>query len=178
MITIFAGPMFSGKTTSLIDHAHRTGATFVWKPQRDTRDASDLVISHDGVRIEAQILEQVSQLIFQANDTIYIDEAQFLSESLAREVARLGRTRDIYLSMLDKDYLGNDFKNFTIFTSVTHRLVNRQARCEVCSQPASFSHRKVDSSELILCGSKESYEPRCSDHFPLLRLRGTVSQHP
>jgi thymidine kinase len=190
MITIFAGPMFSGKTTSLIDHANRTGAQFVWKPLRDTRDASTVVKSHDDVEIEARTLASVSQLLvnhvkvgdeylaISAPDTIYIDEAQFLPVDLATEIAFLGENRDIYLSMLDTDFLGNTFPAFEIFTNFDHRLVKKQAKCEVCSGPASFSHRIVDSSELILCGSKEAYEPRCGDHFPVLRMRREISEHP
>lgn len=177
MITIFAGPMFSGKTTSLIDHATRTGAGFVWKPQKDIRDDSRIVKSHDGVEIGAEILERVSQLIFQEKDTIYIDEMQFLDESLAKDLASLSKTRDIYVSMLDKDYLGVNFRSYDILTdeSVSHRVVNKLARCEICSEPAAYSHRKVESSELILCGSKESYEPRCFIHFPVLCVQRSIS---
>ncbi len=169
MITIFAGPMFSGKTTSLIDHANRTGAHVIYKPHRDNRDSVDVVKSHDGIEIDAAVICFSTQIRFL--DTVYIDEAQFLTEELATEISKMGESRDIYLSMLDKDYLGHTFRNFKIFTGVNHRLVELKARCEVCSAPASFSHRIVESSELILCGSKESYEPRCYDHFPVLHMR-------
>jgi thymidine kinase len=169
MITIFAGPMFSGKTTSLIDHALRTGAKSIFRPAKDTRGSNSVVKSHDGVEIEADLLCWPFQL--RLLDTIYVDEAQFLSEEMAKEIVRISENRDIYLSMLDMDYLGHAFHNFRIFTDATHKLIKLQAKCEVCRAPASYTHRTVESSELILCGSKESYEPRCYDHFPVLHLR-------
>ena len=61
VLEVITGPMFSGKTTSLIEHAHKTGARYIWKPRKDVRDSSDIVRSHDGLTIEGRVLDDIKR---------------------------------------------------------------------------------------------------------------------
>lgn len=169
MLTVFAGPMFSGKTTALIEQSRKLGIDHIWKPRKDTRDDFSVVRSHDGLQVIATVLDSKSQIAHL--DTLCIDEFQFLDGDLAEEIIKYSHTADVYVSMLDMDYRGQTFANFDKLMPYSWcRVIEMTARCSVCDGPARYSHRKVKSDDLILCGAEESYEPRCSDHFSVLQL--------
>lgn len=169
MLTVFAGPMFSGKTTALIEQSRKMLIDHIWKPRKDTRDENTVVKSHDGLVLRATVLDSIDQI--RHLTTVCIDEFQFLDESLAREVLSYSRISDVYVSMLDMDYRGNDFNNFRLIQEFEpKRLIYKTSRCTVCDGSARFSFRKVKSDDIILCGAEESYEPRCDLHFQVLQL--------
>lgn len=170
MLTVFAGPMFSGKTTALIEQSRKLMVDHIWKPRKDTRDESSVVRSHDGQETQASVLDSKQQI--QHLSSVMIDEFQFLPRDLASSIIDYSRNSDVYVSMLDMDFRGERFENFNLIldSQVAKRLEYKRARCTVCDGEAMYSFRKVKSSDLILCGAGESYEPRCSDHFSVLQL--------
>ena len=170
MLTVFAGPMFSGKTTALIEQSRKLGIDHIWKPRKDTRDESIIVRSHDGLEVQASVLDTKQQI--QHLYSILVDEFQFLPKSLATDIINYSNHADVYVSMLDKDYRGINFENYDLIlnSEVTKRMEHRFSRCTVCDGKAMFSFRKVKSDDLIFCGAGESYEPRCLDHFSVLQL--------
>lgn len=172
--------MFSGKTTSLINVARSTGVDVVYRPYLDTRGSADFVTSHDGLAIKSHVLSSAPELMrsIERSQNIMIDEAQFLDSSIVNVILSARHSSMIYLSMLDRDYLGRYFDNFIKLTSEGSCEVQlRTARCEVCGREARFSHRTTESSELILCGSKDTYEPRCDLHFPMLGMSASQPEH-
>ena len=169
MLTVFAGPMFSGKTTSLIDQSRKLMVDHIWKPRKDVRDESTVVKTHDGIELRATILDDIQQI--RHLYSVCIDEFQFIDEELAKEIIKFSKNSDVYVSMLDMDYRGNSFRNFELIQGMeSKRLVYKTSRCTVCDGDARFSFRKVKSDDIILCGAGESYEPRCHLHFQVLQL--------
>ncbi len=164
MLTVFAGPMFSGKTTALIEQSRKLGVDHIWKPRKDTRDEATIVKSHDGLEVQASILKLTKQI--DNSKTIFIDEAQFLSLHMAQRVVDISKKADVYISMLDRDFKLNYFKNFVYFRDVGKaKVIWKFASCAICGGIAPFSYRKSPSQDLVLCGASEAYEPRCKLHF-------------
>ena len=62
MLTVFAGPMFSGKTTALIEQSMKLGIDHIWKPRKDTRDEATVVKSHDGLEVQSSVLDSKKQI--------------------------------------------------------------------------------------------------------------------
>ena len=122
MLTVFAGPMFSGKTTALIEQSRKLGIDHIWKPRKDTRDESTMVRSHDGQVVRASTLDEKGQI--QLLDSVFIDEFQFIPENLALDIINYSRNTDVYVSMLDMDFRGQKFGNFDLIleSNVAKRL--------------------------------------------------------
>lgn len=172
MLTIYTGPMFSGKTTSLLKMAELLKPEFIWKPSKDTRDV--IITSHDGKTMKSKVIEEGINFKDEESN-IFIDECQFITLEQANQIVRLSKLNNIFVSMLNMDYLGKEFEVFSFMKNHAN-IIYLKARCEVCDEPAEYSHRINSSTDLVLCGSKESYEPRCKNHFPLLRVQGNFSE--
>lgn len=176
-IHVFTGPMFSGKTTALIGAYHKTltpkGA---YKPLLDSREGDEYIHSHTGQRILAT-RTRIKPIGTYLPPNVFIDEAQFISEEDI-EFILSDTSRTYFLSMLNKDYLGREFPNFSRIGQSGRAIIQEfRSRCAVCGEEAEFSHRKVDATELILCGSGDLYEPRCHAHFPVLWMQKAIPEY-
>ena len=98
-LEVICGPMYSGKSEELLRRLRRVEISrqsfFVYKPDIDTRYASDKVVSHSGFEKEArrinnpyQIIADMSNLPFYV-DVIAIDEAQFFDVGIIEVVKQL-----------------------------------------------------------------------------------------
>lgn len=173
MITIFTGPMFSGKTTALIKaYNDNIGDKIAIKPLLDSREVDDFIHSHDGGTIPA-IRSNLGDWL---PENVFIDEAQFLPTRDV-EYCIWDRKRHYWMSMLNLDFRLVQFPAFSMLKSISNHIFTFQSRCSVCGQPADFSYRKSDSTDLVVCGGGELYEPRCVGHFPVLCMSESISEH-
>lgn len=146
------GPMFSGKTTTLLRRA--SGKTVVINHTLDTR--CEGVKTHDGV--EAPALKcKVIPLSVDA-DTVLIDEAQFFEslegvESLAPVVVVAG---------LSGDYRRQPFGNILSLIPKADKVTFLTATCD-CGSPAPFTKRI--SCEKKLVSVQSTYKPKCGNCF-------------
>lgn len=173
MITIFTGPMFSGKTTALIKAFNlNTDEKIAIKPLLDNRETDDVIHSHDGGAISATR----SNLGEWMPINVFIDEAQFLPK-IDIDFAVRDTKRNYWLSMLNLDFRQSTFPAYDTFREVANHIFTFQSRCAVCGEPADYSYRKSDSTDLVVCGGGELYEPRCIGHFPMLRVPEHISEY-
>ncbi|KAE8676323.1 Thymidine kinase [Hibiscus syriacus] len=119
-IHVFIGPMFAGKTTSLlrrIKSESNSGRNVAMiKSSKDTRYANNSVVSHDGVKFQCWALpdlksfrHEIGEEAYEKLDVIGIDEAQFFEDlyDFCCKAADIdGRT--VILAGLDGDYLRFD----------------------------------------------------------------------
>lgn len=174
MITVYTGPMFSGKSTALIQKYNEIKETgqrnlACFKPSRDVRDLTKIRARNVDEKLNAFVIDSFEGLrkwllAFENEKVkitdIFLDEAQFLNGdyrvllelSLEREI-------DIYIAGL---CLTNELKPFGQMPYIivnADQVIWLTANCE-CGEPAIYTHCKIPKTENILVGSNE-YKPVC-----------------
>lgn len=150
MLELILGPMYSGKTTTLL--TRKFGKTLLINHLLDTRCAG--VQTHDGLRVPAHKCQRIPRL--SGYDTYLIDEAQFFEsldgvETLAPNVVVAG---------LSGDYRRRPFGKILDLIPKADKVTFLTAKC-ACGADACFTKRVSTSKDLInvdahyipVCGS-------------------------
>ncbi|CAK7323278.1 unnamed protein product [Dovyalis caffra] len=176
-IHVIVGPMFAGKTTTLL---HRVQAEIsdgrsiaIIKSNKDNRYGLDSVVTHDGVKLPCCALSNLSSFrqkfghdAYDKLDVIGIDEAQFFEDlyDFCREVAdRDGKT--VIVAGLDGDYLRRSFGSVLDIIPLADSVTKLSARCEICGKRAFFTLRKTEETQTELIGGADVYMPVCRQHY-------------
>lgn len=181
-IVAITGPMFSGKTSTLIALLEREmlagRRTILFKPKIDTRYSRSYVTTHKGVNLPATPVgtdsDGVSAMLAKSRtfQVVGVDEAQFWAEEsrLAEALDRLAYSgKTVYVSMLNRDHKGDPFGSAVRILALAEQVHSLTAICPKCGAEATFTQRVLEGKEvfgeLIQIGGKESYEPRCRACF-------------
>ena len=191
MITIYTGPMFSGKTQALMarlqskQRAHKN--VLVVKPAIDNRyDSVDEIVvkQKTAQRFEKHAsmaaypiknAAQLGALITEIDpDIIGVDEAQFFDEDVTLALdtiahrsgglvgdARIARTLEVYVAGLDLDAWARPFGPMPHLLAVADRVEKFMANCFQCGQDARFTQKIGGSAGRIEVGADDLYEARC-----------------
>lgn len=171
-IEVICGPMFSGKTEELIRRLVRARiakqSVEIFKPRIDQRYAKTEIVSHSRLTIPSTIVDgpwEVYELAKSA-DVVGIDEAQFLGMDLVPVVQALAdQGKRVICAGLDTDYRGVPFEPIPQLLCIAEYIDKTLAICVQCGNPAKHTQRVIESSERILVGEYDSYEPRCRKCF-------------
>jgi thymidine kinase len=175
-IHVICGPMFSGKTTALIEkiNSFRTdGETvFVFKPKLDDRYAEKSVVSHDKSKVEAYSVEKSTEILdyYLNADIVAIDEVQFFDDQIIdviEKIANEGKT--VIAAGLDLDYLGRPFGSFPTLLTLADEITKLNSVCTFCSGKARFSHRISNDNGIVVLGEKDKYVPLCRSCYNELK---------
>lgn len=152
MLEVILGPMWAGKTTTLLTRAR--GKTVIINHVLDTRCAG--VKTHDGVEAVALKCNVLPMKV--DADTVLVDEAQFFEslegiESLAPNVVVAG---------LSGDYRRQPFGQILGLIPKADKVTFLTAVCD-CGAPAPFTKRISDETNLISVQS--IYKPKCGVCF-------------
>lgn len=173
---VICGPMFSGKSEELIRRlrrakiAQQTVATF--KPTIDNRYGLEYVISHDGSKVDAQPLENVTRILEIVNTNnatvVGIDEAQFFPRELVAVICQLIHDKKrVIVAGLDLDFRGAPFGCMPLLLAIANKVTKLHAICTQCGHDANFTQRLVNGNPakhddpVILIGAQEAYQARC-----------------
>ncbi|MGC8538710.1 MAG: thymidine kinase [Candidatus Micrarchaeia archaeon] len=176
------GPMFSGKTSRLIELLEReqyAGRKIIlFKPAIDNRYSTVNVSTHKGITLPAVVApigkEALPLMRERANsaDAIGVDELQFWKSDSGVVEFLEGLSdsgKNVYVATLNRDHTGRPFENTTKALSVADEIHMLTAVCAKCGADATFSQRILNGKESfgkrIVIGGKESYEPRCRHCF-------------
>jgi thymidine kinase len=180
MITVYTGPMFSGKTQALMarlqskKRAHKN--VLVVKPALDNRyDSIDEIVvkqkteqkfekhqsmAAHAIKDGAELTALVQQI---RPDVIGVDEAQFFGGEFSRALAGIARDVDVYVAGLDLDAWAKPFGPMPELLAIADRVEKFTANCFQCGQDARFTQKIGGSAGLIEVGADELYEARCGD---------------
>ena len=183
-LTVFCGPMFSGKTSRLFleleRHRHQRKRVFLFKPQIDVRYAVGDVVSHSGLRMPATVVSSGSDVLAvissveETPEVVAVDEA-FMLPGIADVLVWLYRTGvTVVASSLDVSATGRPFPEVERLLVWATRVEKCPAVCTVCGQDAFYTHKKQVSDDEIEVGGAELYEPRCMSHHIVVDLRDSV----
>lgn len=180
-ITVICGSMFAGKSEELIRRARRAlyarKTVQVFKPSIDRRYDECMVVTHMGVRHEAQPVLDTAELLRELApnvDVVLIEEVQFFDQKII-EVAQLLADSgiEVILAGLDQDFRRRPFGPMPHLLAIADEVVKLRAICLNCGAPASHTFRIIDgrpahkNDPVILIGATESYEARCRNCFEL-----------
>ena len=172
-ITLIYGPMFSGKTTKLIEIykemlAQKKNCIAI-NYELDTRYGKNKIISHDGLVINCYSITNIDDFInnsatkelISSADFIFINEAQFF-ESILENVLYLTNIlkKNVVLCGLDLDYKRQKFGTMMDLLSKARNVFKMTGKCVKCNEASCYSHRTVASYFQILIGTSE-YIPLC-----------------
>jgi thymidine kinase len=183
---LVVGPMFAGKTTYLINKTNELLASGVNKEEillinhsSDSRyDNNSIICSHDKVKIDSKSMSTILPIVnlpeynWNIVNYIFIDEAQFfedLYETITTKFMNKSNYSNINIFVfgLDGDYQQKPFQKSQLLelipycTSITKLL----AKCTICNKQAPFTKRITNSSEQILVGGSNTYQPVCLQHL-------------
>ena len=171
-IEVICGPMFSGKTEELIRRLTRAKiakqSVEIFKPRIDTRYAKTEIVSHSRLSIPTSLIESPWEILEKAKnaEVVGIDEAQFLGLDLVPVVQQLADAgKRVICAGLDTDYRGVPFEPIPQLLCIAEYIDKTLAICVRCGNPAKHTQRIVESSERVLVGEYDSYEPRCRKCF-------------
>ncbi|MFT4532840.1 MAG: thymidine kinase [Saprospiraceae bacterium] len=167
-IEVICGSMFSGKTEELIRRVKRARIAnqkvLIFKPKKDIRYGTDVVVSHDDNSFESIPVESSFEILDNLSDAnvIGIDEAQFFDSDLPAVCQKLAiRGSRIIIAGLDMDFRGIPFGPMPNLLAVAEYITKVHAICPHCGNLATHSYRLSAETETVVLGEKDKYEPRC-----------------
>ena len=186
-IELILGPMFSGKSTRLIEqmrkYVYKAKKTIMVKYYADQRySEKSEVVTHDLIKydsINCKLLRN-SFDTFKQYDVIGIDEGQFFADlvEVCEELALMGKI--ILIAALNGDFRMEPFPVIQRIISKSDKIKLLKAYCFNCHKDAKFSLRIVQSNETVLIGAGEAYKPACREchvFFSKQRENGNLDIH-
>ncbi len=180
-IEVICGGMFSGKTEELIRRARRAHIAgqnvVIVKPAVDNRYSNSEVVSHDESSLPGITVDTADQIILLTSTArvVCIDEAQFFDKRIVEVSNTLANDgKRVIIAGLDMDFEGKPFEPMPQLLAIAEYITKLHAICAESGMLANFSQRIVESSDKVLVGEKESYEPRARHCFrpPTDKKRG------
>lgn len=188
-LELFIGPMFSGKTTKIIEKYNKfkflNVKTMIINHTSDTRYADNSVINHDLTSIPSDMVNKLfdinddDQLYnkFKESDVILIDEGQFFSD-LYEWVKYVvdNYNKKIYISGLDGDINRNKFGHIIDLIPLCDKITKLKSLCSICKngKKAIFTIKIKEHNNLnnenstineegntVLVGGSETYSAVC-----------------
>ena len=177
MIVLIIGPMFSGKSTYILNEERKAiiskKKSICVKHSIDTRYSTDSnIINHNKqISISTSIASSTLKNILNAlleYDVILIDEGQFFND-LVEIVQILDKhDKNIFISGLSSDFKKEAFTSISELIPKADKIIHMTSICTICSSDASFTTRLISnltSNTQTLIGGVELYEPRCRKCF-------------
>ena len=166
---LILGPMFSGKTTRLIQEYRRRKYikenVAVINYAEDTRYDATQLSTHDNIMIPCIQTLKLQSIMndMEKADSIFINEGQFfpdLYESVIELVENKGK--NVFIFGLDGDFKRELFGDIYKLMSFSDTIEKLSALCSNCRDgtPAIFSHRVTNEQQQISIGS-DNYIPLC-----------------
>ncbi len=178
------GPMFAGKTTYLINKVNELVASGISLTEillinhsSDSRYDNGKICSHNGVKLESHTQQYLYALDYNLSCNnkysrikyIFIDESQFFPDlfDTVIKLLKLNRDLQIFIFGLDGDYKQNPFSNSRLLELIPYcsSITKLLAKCTLCNSNAPFTKRMTNSTEQILVGGSNEYQPVCIKHL-------------
>ncbi|MBS2126144.1 thymidine kinase ['Fragaria x ananassa' phyllody phytoplasma] len=188
-IEVICGPMFAGKTETLIKCSQRAQQLnqniLSFKPRIDNRySIKEEIVSHNFNTIPAILIDKSSEILNFINaktDVVIVDEAQFLDNDIVAIVDYLAnRNIQVIISGLDLDFRRKPFGPMPYLLALAEKVTKLTAVCAISGEPATKTQRLIDgqpaksSDPIILVGARESHEPRTRKYHSLLDIDKTI----
>ena len=184
-IELILGPMFSGKSTRLIEvirkYTYKAKKTIMIKFFGDKRySEKSEVVTHDLIKYDSIDCKNLTDSfeVLKNYDVIGIDEGQFFPDlvEVSEKLALLNKI--VIISALNGDFRMEPFPVISRIISKADKIKLLKAYCFNCHKDAKFSLRIVQSNETVLIGAGEAYKPacrKCHKYFSMEREKGNLN---
>ena len=166
---IVIGPMFSGKTSRLIEKYNEYKSNkniLVVTYSEDNRYSETNIVTHDKKEIPCLKIDLIKNLLtnnlLDKIDVLLLDESQFFKDLLLIDEILKIKNIKIYLFGLDGDFKREKFGKILDLIPLCDTVEKLTSKCMVCNDSkAIFSFRTVKDKKQKLIGSSECYIPTC-----------------
>lgn len=183
-LELFVGPMFSGKTSKLLEvykqYTFCNVPVAVINHSADTRYHESMLSTHDKVMIPCiqtnQLLplwnysnldetfneECEMHMVLRQADVIIINEGQFFDDLYQCVLQMLKDKKKVYIAGLDGDFERNRFGSLLDLVPLCDKVTKLASLCSLCKDgtPGIFSRRLSQEKQQMLIGS-DNYIPVC-----------------
>ena len=167
-LELFIGPMFSGKTSKLIElykqYTFCNIPVLVINHSSDTRyNVTTELSSHDKITIPCLLTDNLLNINMSPDiNIILINEGQFFKDLYQFTKNALEQKKTIYISGLDGDFKQQKFGEILDLIPLCDKVTKLHSLCGLCKNgnPAIFSHRLTNDIEQTLIGV-DNYIPVC-----------------
>lgn len=168
-LELIIGPMFSGKTTRLIDIYNEKYAENknikVINYSGDTRYHDSMLSTHDQIMIPCVFANKIKDVCDEPGihnyDIILINEGQFFSDLYESTYELVEKyKKHVYICGLDGDFKRNKFGTMLDLIPICDKITKLSATCLRCKLPAIFSKRLSMEEQQVVIGSS-NYAPMC-----------------
>jgi thymidine kinase len=188
-LEITFGPMFSGKTSNLLQKIH----SYLDVHRHKRKQKNGLVINHSSdnrslngcgnlsthssmskemnPRLDFRSVERLSEVPYEmikGADYIAVDESQFYEDLIPYVSAWLAMGKHVHLSGLIADSSKNSFgEMLSLFPKADH-IEQLKAFCVKCKDHhmnAPFTKSKKKKRGQVLVGASDLYYPVCGEHY-------------
>ena len=173
-LKIILGPMFSGKTTYLIDVYNKNKklniSTLVVNYSEDTRYHNHKMSTHDQIMVscvQTKLIRPIVDMIkikdnsSEPYDTILINEGQFFCDLYVNVKNILNMGKNVYVCGLDGDFKMEKFGKILDIIPLANEVEKLKAKCKYCKNNASFTKRISNETDQKVIGSYDKYAPVC-----------------
>ena len=174
---IIIGPMFSGKSTKLINEINTLKMykknILIINSNKDSRVSDHYIKTHNDIKYKAIKLNELDESkvssIVHKYDTVCIDEAQFFSNLIPFVKKLLQFNIHVIVTGLNGDTLQNKFGHIIDLIPWANKIDKLSGICTLCNDgtPGDFSILKKNKEKMdqILVGGNEIYQCVCRKHL-------------
>jgi thymidine kinase len=169
-LELIIGPMFSGKTSKIIEIYKQFNycniPSCVINHILDKRYDDNLLSTHDGIKIPCIQSDNLTDLwnnnIFKNSKVILINEGQFFMDLKEIVIKMLNNNKRVYICGLDGDYTRNQIGSILDLIPLCDKVTKLASICASCKDgtPGIFTLRLSSEITQIVIGSN-NYIPVC-----------------
>ena len=167
---LIVGPMFSGKSTALINEVEklklRKKSVVIIKHADDQRYTTEnKLITHGKLDFPAIGATRIADVMSELEnfDVIGIDEGQFFED--IKKVDELATNKIVIVNFLTGTFKRENFSLVEGLYPLADKITHLLAICDLCGTDAPFSKKISGGEQVVQIGGKESYLPVCRKCF-------------
>ena len=171
-LELIIGPMFSGKTSALINLYNEKLANgekiLAINYDKDTRYGINKIVSHDNIDIPSinlNMLSDINKSTYNKADWIFINEAQFFKDLKPYIIEQTKITnKHFVLCGLDSDFKRERFGDLLDLIPHANKLTKLYGVCQQCKNQSLYTHRLSLEKHQEVIGNN-NYMPVCRECY-------------
>lgn len=173
-LTLILGPMFSGKSTKMLEYYRKYSLKYnclLLNHSLDKRySKKDKLFTHDMICENCIFINKINDIFnlkeYKDSNVIFIDEGQFFEDILLVNNI-INDNKIVFVSGLKGDFKNNIFGNLLKLVPICDDLIMLKSICSECKvyNDGIFSKKIHKNNSITDVGSTDKYIPVCRKHY-------------